>query len=277
MSMTKISSIMKILVVVSAAALMALALVACGPKELAVTVVDNGQSSELTATEGETVGELLSDAGITVNDGDVVTPSLDTIIEGEDTTVTIERVMKVIIEADGKNMEVTLLEGTVQDALDAAGITLNEGDVVNPGLDTVIEGEGLTVTVERVKNVAVAVDGQNIDVALLDGTVQDALDAAGITLGDGDTVDVEVATPIEDGMLITVTRYVPEPEPEPAADTSEKKSSSSKKKSSSSSEKKSSSSEKSVVSKTKVPNCNDDGHGYYEITWSDGSTTYEEY
>ena len=34
---------------------------------------------------------------------------------------------------------------------------------------------------------------------------------------------------------------------------------------------------KTVVSKTPVYNCDGSGHGYYEITYSDGSTEYEEF
>lgn len=34
---------------------------------------------------------------------------------------------------------------------------------------------------------------------------------------------------------------------------------------------------KTIVSKQSVPDCDGSGHGYYVITWSDGSVTYEEY
>ena len=34
---------------------------------------------------------------------------------------------------------------------------------------------------------------------------------------------------------------------------------------------------KKVVSKERVEDCDGSGHGYYVITWSDGSVTYEEF
>lgn len=37
------------------------------------------------------------------------------------------------------------------------------------------------------------------------------------------------------------------------------------------------SAKKTIVSKQSVPDCDGSGHGYYVITWSDGSVTYEEY
>ena len=326
--MTKITNTRGIAKCVAVIAIMAFAMVAlcaCGPKEITVTVLDEGKSTEVGAHAGETVGDILSAAGIAVNEGDEVSPSLDSEIKDEGEVITIERMKKVVIAVDGKNIDVELLRGTVRDALEEAGVTLAEGDEVSPSLDTEITGEGLTVTVERVKSivvavdgenievamvagtvqdaldkagvtlaegdevspsldseigdgdvtitvermkhVVVAVDGENIDVAMVNGTVQDALDSAGVTLKDGDKVDVDTAAPLEDGMLITVTRYVKKPEPAASNNTSSRNSGSSSNKSS----------EKSIVSRTQVPNCSGDGHGYYEITWSDGSMTYEEY
>lgn len=210
--MTKITNTRGIAKCVAVIAIMAFAMVAlcaCGHKEITVNVLDEGKSTEVGAHAGETVGDILSAAGIAVNEGDEVSPSLDS--------------------------------------------EIGDGDV--------------TITVERMKHVVVAVDGENIDVAMVNGTVQDALDSAGVTLKDGDKVDVDTAAPLEDGMLITVTRYVKKPEPAASNNTSSRNSGSSSNKSS----------EKSIVSRTQVPNCSGDGHGYYEITWSDGSMTYEEY
>lgn len=217
MENVRIKKLTACLVAVAAAIFMMVALCACAPKDVTVKVVDGDATTEVTTQEGKTVSEVLS----------------------------------------------------------AADITVNEGDEVDPSLDSKIEGEGKTITITRMNNVVVAVDGKNVDVAILGGTVQDALDKAEITLADGDKVDVEVATPLADEMIITVTRAPKQ------QSTATKNTTSSSKASSSSSGKSSSASkpaaQKTIVSKTKVPNCDDASHGYYEITWSDGSTTYEEY
>lgn len=217
MENVRIKKLTACLVAVAAAIFMMVALCACAPKDVTVKVVDGDATTEVTTQEGKTVSEVLS----------------------------------------------------------AADITVNEGDEVDPALDSKIEGEGKTITITRMNNVVVAVDGKNVDVAILGGTVQDALDKAEITLADGDKVDVEVATPLADEMIITVTRAPKQ------QSTATKNTTSSSKASSSSSGKSSSASkpaaQKTIVSKTKVPNCDDASHGYYEITWSDGSTTYEEY
>lgn len=190
---------------IAAAMLMVFALSACGAKEINVSVVDGDDVYEVTTQPGQTVEQILA----------------------------------------------------------ASQITLNEGDEVDPALDTKIEESGATITIERMVNVVVAVDGNNVDVAILGGgTVQDALDQAQVTLADGDTVDIDVATPLENEMLITVTRA---PKPEPKAENSGNSGNSGQ------------SSGRSVVSKTKVPDCGDPNHGYYEIVYSDGTTDYQEY
>lgn len=169
--------------------------------------------------------------------------------------------LNVAIIDGEETIEVTVQEGkTVSDALSAADITLNEGDEISPALDTKIENEGQEIIIERIKNVVIAVDGEDIDIQLLGGTVQDALDEAEVVLASGDKVDIDVATPIEEGMLITVTR-APKEQPKAssnAASTSKPAG-------------------KTLVSSTKVPNCADGSHGYIEKHWSDGTTTYEEY
>lgn len=188
----------------AAIALMMVALCACGAKEISVTIVDGDETIEVTTQDGTTVSDILSEADITVNDDDVVTPALD----------------------------------------------------------TKVEGDGQTITIERMNSVVVVVDGEEVDIDILGGTVQDALDQAEVTLADGDTVDVELTDPLADELVITVTRA---PKVEPTVSSSNNNSSSAPAPS------------KSIVSKTKVPNCSGDGHGYYEITWSDGSVTTEEY
>lgn len=152
---------------------------------------------------------------------------------------------------------------TVENILAAAGVALEEGDEVDPALDTKIEESGQTIVVQRMVNAVVVVDGTETAVELLGGgAVQDALARAGVVLGDGDTVDVDLDAPLEEEMIITVTR-APKPEPAKANNSSSKGSDAP--------------AAKTIVSKNKVENCSGDGHGYYEIIWSDGSTTVEEY
>ena len=74
---TKTRGIAKRVAVIAIMAFAMVALCACGPKEITVNVLDEGKSTEVSAHAGETVGDILSAAGIAVNEGDEVSPSLD--------------------------------------------------------------------------------------------------------------------------------------------------------------------------------------------------------
>lgn len=183
--------------------------------------------------------------------------------------------VNVTIDDNGTTTEVSVASGkTVGDALAAADIKVGDKDVVDPALDTKIDGQTNKVSIKRCVTVKVDDDGQVKDVELVGGTVADALTHAEIVLSDGDSVDVDVNAPLQDGMTIVVTRaqatspqsgdagysgssYDGGASDDVAADEPP--------------------AERSLVSKTPVPNCNDENHGYYEILYSDGSMEYEEY
>lgn len=183
--------------------------------------------------------------------------------------------VNVTIDDNGTTTEVSVTSGkTVGDALAAADIKVGDKDVVDPALDTKIDGQTNKITIKRCVTVKVDDDGQVKDVELVGGTVADALTHAEIVLSDGDSVDVDVNAPLQDGMTIVVTRaqattpqsgdvgysgssYDGGASDDVAADEPP--------------------AERSLVSKTPVPNCNDENHGYYEILYSDGSMEYEEY
>lgn len=94
-------------------------------------------------------------------------------------------------------------------ALEALGVEVFDGDEVVPPLSSGLrEGERIQIT--RARSVMLSVDGERIRVALANGTVRDALVAAGVRMGPLDRVEPVRETPIEDGMGITVIRVVQE-------------------------------------------------------------------
>lgn len=82
---------------------------------------------------GETVGEALFEAGVTLYLADIVTPSLNTPIT-PDLDVVIDRARLVTITADGQTIETRTRARTVGGALAAAGVVL-------AGLDYTIPAE----------------------------------------------------------------------------------------------------------------------------------------
>lgn len=118
----------------------------------------------------------------------------------------------VTIEADGKQITIEDTMGkTVQQLLDEAGITLNDGDVISINPDQELAGEGFIVQIlRRCKvNVVVAAEDplENLQytVVLVGGTVSDAIEAVGIKLADNQIVNYELDAALENDMTITIS------------------------------------------------------------------------
>lgn len=198
----------------------------------------------------------------------------------------------VTIEVDGKQITVEdAANKSVQQMLDQAGITVNEGDMICVPAHQTLTGN-ITIKVIRTHTVKLVAEGEEGTVqyvlTLNDGTVADALKAAGLELGENQKVDQELDKSLEDNMVITLSEEEVEEETEQTEQTKETKSST-KKASSTSSSKKSTKStkpksttkattkpkdttpKKTIVKTEYYEDCDGSGHGVKVITYSDGT------
>lgn len=199
-------------------AILALALVGCGGKDVDVTINDNGVTTTLSVKDGQTVEQVLAEAQIELGEDDVVDPALDAKVSDSSNTITITRAVAV----------------------------------------TIINGS------------------DRIELSVVGSSVADALAAAQVELAEGDMLDVEHSAPLHDGMTITITK----PQAPSAPDDASSSGAPSYDDADAAPDAVASDApaqERQIVSKTPVPNCNDDSHGYYEILYSDGSMECEEY
>ena len=124
-------------------------------------------------------------------------------------TFAIEEAKYVTFYDDGEKLTVRTEAHTVRDAIDRAGIVLNDGDIVEPGLDTEINMDNYHINVYRARPVVVK-DGV-IDKYIMTAS-QDAMTIAreaGFTVYDGDEVSLVPSTSfLETGVASTyeVTR-----------------------------------------------------------------------
>lgn len=102
----------------------------------------------LLGLEEEEVEEtLLSLTSLAAGEGDTISY----VSYGDNyTTINIQRAFSVSVEADDEEIEVTLIQGTVEDALKYARVTLGEYDYTTPSLNTQLS-EGDVITVHRVE------------------------------------------------------------------------------------------------------------------------------
>ena len=326
----------KILALVIAVCMLSCCLVACGGKEMALTVNDRGTKTEVTANVGSTVAQVLEKAQITLGEKDETEPAKDAKITEDVKEIIVKRYAKITVVLGDEKKEIEVVGGTVEDAIKKAGYTL-EGGITSDTPATDYVKDGMTITLTKGLTVELTMDGKTSTISTSAKTVADL--ANELKLGADDELSEKAETAITDGMKLTVRRveYKEVKETEKISFETEERYSDSI--SSGSSEvtqegvdgekevtykvkyvdgkedSRKSVSEKvtkepvnkivtygtasddsgysdggnqgggsdstpagrTVVSRQQVPDCDGSGHGYYIITYSDGSEEYEEY
>ena len=109
-------------------------------------VTDSNGSRQVVLTSETDPAQAMSLSGIRTEEGDRV---YYTAYSGNLASLNIERAFSVSITADGQEYPVKMVFGTVADALERAGITLDEDDYTEPALDRLVAA-GTKITVHRV-------------------------------------------------------------------------------------------------------------------------------
>ena len=108
----------------------------------------------------------------------------------------------------GKKTPVEIETGkTVKDALDAAKITLGEGDKCEPPVDAKITEDTKEITITRavvIKKVKLTVNGNSVNLQSSAETVRQLLEEKKITVGKDDTVTPGIDAPLTEGMEIVI-------------------------------------------------------------------------
>lgn len=200
------AAVIKSIAAAALALIMALALAACGEKEITLNVNDAGVLTEITAQTGQKVSEVLAKAEITLGDKDETEPSADTALTEDVTEITVKRYAKVTVVSGSDKKEVELVGGTVEDAVKKAGFTLGEGASMNADPKTYLT-DGMTITISAGVKVSVTVDGKTTEATAAAGTtVKEFLDKQGVSLGKDDVCTEKLDSEVTDGMKITIKR-----------------------------------------------------------------------
>jgi len=168
-----------------------------------VTLIVNGQSTTIR-TGSDTVASLLSSRDVALGAHDSVTPSASTkLSEGMTVTVLYGRSLNVTI--DGTPEQIWSVGTTVGAVVDGLGLT-QAGVAVSPAPATPVTGDGVAIVVTTPKLVSITADGQTTTLQTTEATVGTLLSARGVTLSPSDRVTPDLATPVTDGLAITVQR-----------------------------------------------------------------------
>ncbi len=183
-----------------------MAVVAAAASVYTVDVTADGDTKTVK-TSARNTDVIIEQAGVSVGDDDAV--DLTNFRAGADSKdgneIKVHRSQTVEIYDDEELVATITVAGTVQDALDKAGIKLGEKDTVSPSADTVLT-EDQEVEITRSESVKVIADGKIEYVPFTSGTVADVLDRQGISLGKNDEVSPSLDTELSIGDTVVVER-----------------------------------------------------------------------
>lgn len=177
----------------------------CGGRKVEVSIQDMYTQTLLTAPEGATVQEVLKEAEIDVEEGDEISPSLDTKVTMDNEEISISRHAKAQVAVGDKITDVEITGGKVWEALEQSQVTLGEHDIIDHELEAYVT-DGMTISVIHRLAVSITADGETKDYLTEAETVEELLDSEGVALGKRDRVKPKLSKKLKEGMKVVVKR-----------------------------------------------------------------------
>ena len=191
-----------IALILALALLCAVTAFAAAPSAYVVDIYDGTEITRVETTNSDAY-EIVEQADITLSEKDKL--DLSEFTAGEDSVITIYRAASVtFVSITGETTEL-VTAGTVADLLAELGVTVQAEQLVSVPEDTVLY-DGLTVKITDAYHVSVTADGVSQTLLMGEGTVQDALEQAGVTMDADDEVEPALDAALYDALSITVYR-----------------------------------------------------------------------
>ena len=167
-----------------------------------VDIYENGSVTRIE-TSKQDAKAILSGMKIEIGEGDKL--DLTGFTAGQQSSIVIYRSSNITLTTvDGKTTELTFA-GTVAQLLEERGITVADDEIISCPDYTVLS-DGMNVTVEKACLVTVNADGRSVELRVGFVTVDEAVAAAGVEVGEDDIVEPEKTMVVEDGTVISVKR-----------------------------------------------------------------------
>lgn len=164
-----------------------------------VTITDGDKTMTINTMNPDT-NAILEKTGIELGKNDKL---VRTDGDGHNVNISILRAFSVDVVDEGKTKTLTFNDGTVADALKAAGMTLSKNDTVSFSANTELEPD-MEIKIARWYTVNLDVRGKKMTKDVPAGTVSEVLDFLNIKLGKNDVLSVDGDKKVTEGMDITV-------------------------------------------------------------------------
>jgi uncharacterized protein YabE (DUF348 family) len=179
------------------------------PNNANVVVLNYDKHEQTIPTHAKNVGELVERLKIKLNSGDVIEPSKDTEIAGDNFRINIYRAVPVTIVDNGKKSFTYSAAATARSIAKQAGIAVfPEDNLIEQPTDNFLTESsiGKRVVIDRATPVNVNLYGTPTVIRTHAKTVGGLMTEKHIRLAKDDSVQPEVATPITDNAQVFIIR-----------------------------------------------------------------------
>ena len=172
-----------------------------------LTIHDRGQEKVLLS-DAATIGEALTDAGITLDAHDAVEPAVTEKMVASQYNVNIYRARPVTVIDGPSRQKIVTAYQTAEQITKDVGITLYPEDktTLSRSSDLLAGGAGLELTIDRATEFGFILYGTRSTARTQGATVGDMLKQKEIKIGENDRVSVPLSTPITTGIEVQVWR-----------------------------------------------------------------------
>lgn len=179
-------------------------LAACQQQPSTITVID-GKQIYTIESKGQDLDSILDEAGITLGTHDrVLVDGAETPLQADSSTLEIRRAVSLTLVTPQGQQAIETSALTVGQTMDEAGVTLSQGDLLDPPAETSIT-QPLTVTLIPARDFVVSVGNQTINIRSAAATVGGVLAEAGVPIVGLDTsLPPESEAPPADGQIRVV-------------------------------------------------------------------------
>lgn len=179
-----------------------------GPADSRVVHVFVDEQERTLPTRAKTVGELLQKLDITINEGDVVEPSVDTPIYEDDFSVNVYRSREVVIKDGKRSINADTASRSPRIIARNAGVVVYpEDNIVPEAPEDVLEGGFAEhYRINRATPVTLILYGQLLPVRTQSKTVGELLEEKNIVLSEGDNIKPTATTRLTKSTKVVITR-----------------------------------------------------------------------
>ena len=173
-----------------------------------VSVFYDGQNKTV-ATGANTVGEALKKMGITIQNGDVVEPAVNKVLDRGVTNVNIYRALTYTIVDGSKTTVTSSGYRSPRKVIEQQGVVLYPEDSVATERASNFVGDvsvGQKLIIDRATPVKVVLSGKTFEFRTHSKTVKDLLSEKGLEVKPKDIINASIDSPITDNQTIIISR-----------------------------------------------------------------------